>query len=45
MNYRYPRGESYLDVVKRLEPVIHDLERLVNPVRLYAMPMVVAVVL
>jgi broad specificity phosphatase PhoE/predicted kinase len=25
--YRYPRGESYEDVIKRLEPVIFELER------------------
>lgn len=27
MNYRYPRGESYTDVIARLEPVIFELER------------------
>lgn len=25
--YRYPRGESYLDLVQRLEPVIIEVER------------------
>ncbi|MBZ0121818.1 MAG: 6-phosphofructo-2-kinase/fructose-2,6-bisphosphatase, partial [Sandaracinaceae bacterium] len=25
--YRYPRGESYLDVIRRLDPVIVELER------------------
>ncbi len=25
--YRYPRGESYEDVIQRLEPVIFELER------------------
>lgn len=25
--YRYPRGESYLDVIARLEPVIFEIER------------------
>ncbi len=27
LTWRYPRGESYLDVIKRLEPVIFELER------------------
>lgn len=30
--YRYPRGESYIDVINRLEPVIVDLERQRSPV-------------
>jgi broad specificity phosphatase PhoE len=25
--YRYPRGESYLDVIARLEPMIMEMER------------------
>lgn len=25
--FRYPRGESYLDLVQRLEPVISEMER------------------
>eukprot|EP00128_Syssomonas_multiformis_P017150 Colp12_sorted_trinity150504_noHs@22487 len=29
-NYRYPRGESYRDLVQRLEPVIMELERQSN---------------
>ncbi|XP_076369704.1 6-phosphofructo-2-kinase/fructose-2,6-biphosphatase isoform X2 [Tachypleus tridentatus] len=29
-NYRYPRGESYEDLVARLEPVIMELERQEN---------------
>ncbi len=28
--YRYPRGESYEDLVARLEPVIMELERQKN---------------
>jgi len=27
LRYRYPRGESYLDVIARLEPVIFEIER------------------
>ncbi|MBM4343019.1 MAG: 6-phosphofructo-2-kinase/fructose-2,6-bisphosphatase [Deltaproteobacteria bacterium] len=32
LNYRYPRGESYVDVTQRLEPVILELEREREPV-------------
>ncbi|KAJ6803896.1 6-phosphofructo-2-kinase/fructose-2,6-bisphosphatase-like [Iris pallida] len=32
LSYRYPRGESYLDVIQRLEPVIIELERQRAPV-------------
>jgi 6-phosphofructo-2-kinase/fructose-2,6-biphosphatase 2 len=32
LRYRYPRGESYLDVIQRLEPVIYELERATCPV-------------
>jgi broad specificity phosphatase PhoE/predicted kinase len=32
LRYRYPRGESYEDVIQRLEPVIFELERLRAPV-------------
>ncbi len=31
-NYRYPRGESYRDVIARLEPVIIEIERQRKPV-------------
>lgn len=34
--YRYPRGESYADVIQRLEPVIVELERQRSPVLLIA---------
>ncbi|KNC87886.1 hypothetical protein, variant [Sphaeroforma arctica JP610] len=29
-NYRYPRGESYKDIITRLEPVLMELERAHN---------------
>eukprot|EP00898_Chlorokybus_atmophyticus_P008100 jgi/Chlat1/8291/Chrsp78S07733 len=32
LRYRYPCGESYLDVIQRLEPVIIELERQRSPV-------------
>ncbi len=32
LRYRYPRGESYLDVVQRLDPVIVEIERSREPV-------------
>jgi broad specificity phosphatase PhoE len=32
LRYRYPQGESYLDVMTRLEPVIFELERRKGPV-------------
>jgi len=31
LRYRYPRGESYLDIINRLEPVIFELERNKEP--------------
>lgn len=36
LTYRYPRGESYLDVIRRLEPVIFELERERRPVLVIA---------
>ncbi|CAI6003997.1 unnamed protein product [Closterium sp. NIES-64] len=36
LRYRYPRGESYLDVIQRLEPVIIELERQRHPVVIIA---------
>ena len=35
-DYRYPRGESYRDVIRRLEPVIVELERERAPVLIVA---------
>jgi broad specificity phosphatase PhoE len=32
LNYRYPRGESYMDVIQRIEPMIFELERRRGPV-------------
>mmetsp|Transcript_25591 Transcript_25591/g.52062 ORF Transcript_25591/g.52062 Transcript_25591/m.52062 type:complete len:494 (+) Transcript_25591:220-1701(+) len=34
--YRYPRGESYLDVLQRLDTIIHELERQRDPVLIIA---------
>jgi broad specificity phosphatase PhoE len=31
LRYRYPRGESYEDVVQRLDPLIAELERHTEP--------------
>lgn len=36
LRYRYPRGESYEDVIQRLEPVIIELERQRRPVLIVA---------
>lgn len=36
LNYRYPRGESYRDVIRRLEPVIVEIERERNPILVIA---------
>ncbi len=32
LGYRYPRGESYMDVIQRVEPVVLELERQQRPV-------------
>jgi len=29
--YRYPRGESYLDVISRLDPLVHEIESYREP--------------
>ena len=36
LRYRYPQGESYMDVIQRLEPIIIELERQRNPVLVIA---------
>jgi len=36
LRYRYPRGESYKDVIRRLDKVILDLERVEGPVLIVA---------
>ncbi len=36
LRYRYPGGESYIDVISRLEPVILELERQRGPVVIVA---------
>lgn len=36
LHYRYPRGESYQDVIHRLEPVITELMRMDRPVLIVA---------
>jgi len=32
LTYRYPRGESYMDVTLRLEPLAHEMERTREPI-------------
>eukprot|EP01113_Clastostelium_recurvatum_P036685 TRINITY_DN5271_c0_g1_i2.p1 TRINITY_DN5271_c0_g1~~TRINITY_DN5271_c0_g1_i2.p1 ORF type:complete len:513 (-),score=139.61 TRINITY_DN5271_c0_g1_i2:35-1573(-) len=32
LSYRYPRGESYEDIIQRLEPVMLELERTRHPI-------------
>jgi broad specificity phosphatase PhoE len=36
LNYRYPRGESYLDIISRLESVIFEMERQKTPLLIIA---------
>ena len=36
LRYRYPRGESYVDVIARLDPFILELERQREPVLIVA---------
>lgn len=32
LRYRYPRGESYVDLINRIKPIIYELERRKGPV-------------
>lgn len=36
LRYRYPRGESYIDVINRLEPIIFEIERQKEPLLIIA---------
>jgi len=36
LRYRYPHGESYVDVIQRLEPVLFELERQRSPILVVA---------
>jgi len=36
LRYRYPRGESYLDVINRLEPILFEIERQKEPLLIVA---------
>jgi broad specificity phosphatase PhoE len=42
--YRYPRGESYLDVIARLEPIILEMERHREPLLIVAHQAVLRIV-
>lgn len=32
LHYRCPRGESYMDVIQRIEPIIFEMERIKSPI-------------
>jgi broad specificity phosphatase PhoE len=36
LNYRFPRGESYMDLIHRIEPMIYELERRKGPIIIIA---------
>mmetsp|Transcript_29799 Transcript_29799/g.27285 ORF Transcript_29799/g.27285 Transcript_29799/m.27285 type:complete len:120 (+) Transcript_29799:1055-1414(+) len=36
LRYRYPRGESYLDLINRVEPILFEIERSKEPVLVIA---------
>lgn len=35
LNFRYPSGESYMDVIGRLEPLIYWIERQKEPIIIF----------
>jgi len=45
LSYRYPRGESYEDVISRLDPLILELERQQDPVLIVSHNAVIRVLL
>ena len=45
LSYRYPRGESYEDVISRLDPLIMELERQQQPVLIVSHNAVIRVLL
>ena len=45
LTYRYPRGESYTDVIGRLDPLILEIERQRNPILIVSHNAVVRVLL
>lgn len=36
LTFRFPRGESYLDVINRIEPIIFEIERIRTPLLIVA---------
>ena len=45
LSYRYPRGESYEDVISRLDPLILELERQQQPILIVSHNAVIRVLL
>jgi broad specificity phosphatase PhoE len=36
IGYRYPRGESYFDLIARIDPLMHELESYKEPILIIA---------
>jgi len=36
LGFHYPRGESYIDLVQRIEPLIFEIERSQDPIIIVA---------